>query len=171
MQPPSRGLRPSGVRQVKMGPFLLLIAGVILAVSCGGVTFAPHAAQSSGTPAASGGPSGTPRQRAAADARAILGQFVPPPGAVRLAKRPALPGGYGEYPDIILDSTTQADVVGWWRARGAATALLAWEKAHISRTFSGQDVIGGPPSWSTLYTLPAVPGVLPTRQLDVQFYD
>ena len=78
----------------KTGPFLLIL-GAVLAVSCGGVTSAAHAAKSAGTPAVSSRPSGTPKQRAAAGARAILGEFVPPPGAVRLARRPALPGGPG----------------------------------------------------------------------------
>ena len=167
MQPSSRCSRPSDVRLSKTGPFLLIL-GAALAVSCGGVTSAPHVANSSGTPAVSGRPSGPLPQRAAADARAILGEFVPPPGAVRLPRRPALPGGSGT---MILDSTAQADAVGYWRVRGTATALLAWEKAHISRSFSRQDVLIGPPSWNTVYSLPAVPGVLPVREMNVQVYD
>jgi hypothetical protein len=63
------------------------------------------------------------------------------------------------------------DATGYWRATGTPTTLLAWEKAHISRSFSRQDVLLGPPSWNTVYTLPAVPGVLPTREMNVQFYD
>jgi hypothetical protein len=113
-------------------------------------------------------PARTPPQRAAASARAILGEFVPPPGAVLLARPPALPSG---SPVVGLTSATQADATRYWRADGSATALLAWEKAHISRGFSRQDVIIGPPSWNTMYTLPAVPGVLPTREMNVQFYD
>ena len=151
------------------GPFLLIVSAV-LAVSCGGLTSAPHATKASGAPGAGGQPSGTPKQRAASDAKAILAQFVPPPGAVRLAKQPALPGG-GNYPVTSLNSTAQADAVGYWRALGEPTALLAWEKAHISRSFSGQDAIFGPPSWNTVYSLPAVPGVLPTREMNVQVYD
>lgn len=172
MEPLLRCWRPSDVSKSKSkaGPFLLILTAA-LAVSCGGVTSAPHAAKSSGTPTVSSQPSSTPKQRAAADARAILRQFVPPPGAVRLAKQPALPGGRGKYPGMSLNSTAQADAVGYWRVRGAATALLAWEKAHISRSFSRQDVIVGPPSWNTVYSLPAVPGVLPTREMNVQVYD
>jgi hypothetical protein len=99
---------------------------------------------------------GTPAQRAAADASAILGEFVPPPGAVRLAKQPALPGGWAGYPVMQLNSTAQADVTAYWRVRGSATALLAWEKAHISRSFSGQDVLQAPPTSDTVYSLPAL---------------
>jgi len=171
MQPLSRGWRLSRVRLGKTGLSLLLTAGAVLAVSCGRVPATPHAAKSSGTPAVSGRPSRTPEQRAAAAARAILGEFVPPPGAVRLARRPALPGGWDRYPVMSLNSAAQADAVGYWQVRGAATALLAWEKAHISRRFSRQDAIIGPPSWNTVYSLPAVPGVLPTREMNVQVYD
>jgi hypothetical protein len=148
----------------------LLILGTLLAAGCGTATSAPPAASSS--PAAlsvsSGQPSGLASQRAAADARSILGKFVPPPGAVRLAERPALPGG---SPTMGLATTAQADATGYWRASGTATGLLAWEKAHISGSFSRQDVLIGPPSWNTVYSLPAVPGVLPTREMNVQFYD
>ncbi|HEX9043196.1 MAG TPA: hypothetical protein VF838_19630 [Trebonia sp.] len=143
----------------------------VLAVSCSGVTSAPRATPSSGTPAVSSQPTGALKQRAAAEAKVILGMFVPPPGAVRLAKRPALPGGWGQYPVMSLNSTARARAVGYWRVRGAATALLAWEKAHISRSFARQDVIIGPPSWNTVYSLPAVPGVLPVREMNVQVYD
>lgn len=150
----------------KPKPFLFIL-GVLLATGCGTAASAPHAGASSNSLAASGRPGGGGEQRAAADAKAILGQFVPPPGAVRLPKRPALPDG---APVMGLASTTQADVTGYWRVSGTATALLAWEKAHISRSFSRQDVIIGPPSWNTVYTLPAVPGVLPKREMNVQFY-
>lgn len=147
------------------------MVAAVLAVGCSGVTSAPPAARAVRLAGAGSQPAGTPRERAAAGARAILGDFVPPPGAVRLAKRPALPGGWGSYPAMGLDSTAQADAVGYWRAPGAAAALLAWEQAHMSRSFSRQDVIVGPPSWNTVYSLPAVPGVLPVREMNVQFYE
>jgi hypothetical protein len=147
----------------------LLILGALLAAGCGTATSAPQPAGPTAASSVSGGqPPGLASQRAAADARAILGKFVPPPGAVRLAKRPPLPGG---SPTAGLITTAQADATGYWRASGTATGLLAWEKAHISGSFSRQDVIIGPPSWNTVYSLPAVPGVLPTREMNVQFYD
>src|ERR1700735_5080696 len=101
MKPARLDRRPSGVRARKTGPFLLVL-GAVLAVGCGGVTSAPRAMKSPNTPAVGTQPSGTPEERAAADARAILGEFVPPPGAVRLAKRPQLPGN---SPVMSLDST------------------------------------------------------------------
>ncbi len=164
------------MRVRKPNPFLFL--GVLiaaLAAGCGTVTSASRttaaatAATGTTTSTTVGQPSATtPKERAATDAKAILGQFVPPPGAVRLAKRPALPDG---SPVMGLTSATQADATGYWRASGAATTLQAWEKGHISQRFSRQDVIIGPPSWNTVYTLPPVPGVLPTREMNVQFYD
>jgi hypothetical protein len=137
-------------------------------VSCGTATSTGQAAKTADTLRVSGHASWTPQQRAAEDAKAIMGKFVPPPGAVRLASRPALPSG---SPVMGLTATAHEDAIGYWRVNGSATALLAWEKAHISRGFSRQDTIIGPPSWNTVYALPAVPGVLPTREMNVQFYD
>ena len=148
-------------------PFVLAL-GAVLAVGCGSVTSATNVAHSASITVVSSHSSPAPEERAEAGAKAILGQFVPPPGAVRLTKRPALPSG---SPVMDLTSATQADATGYWRVDGSATALLAWEKAHISRSFSRQDVIIGPPSWNTVYSLPPVPGVLPTREMNVQFYD
>jgi hypothetical protein len=165
------------MRRGSTAPFLL-IAGALLAAGCGSAAYAQpvSSASAAGTPAGTSTgaavvgaqPGGTASQRAAADARAILAKFVPPPGAVRLARRPALPA---DAPSMGLNSTDQADAVAYWRAAGSATALLAWEKAHISASFSRQDVIIGPPSRNTVYSLPAVPGVLSTREMNVQFYE
>ena len=147
-----------------------IMAGVMLAAGCGTSAAAPPAARSS---AGSAGvvTSATPKQQAAASAKAILSSFVPPPGAIRLAKQPKLPGGWAKYPTMGMNSTTRVDAVGYWRVTGRPTALLAWEKAHISRRYARQDVIVGPPSWDTVYSLPAVPGVLPQREMNVQVYD
>jgi hypothetical protein len=148
-------------------PFLLIL-GAVLAAGCATGTSAPHEKGPSPTLTAAVRPPAPAKQRAAADAKAILGKFVPPPGAVRLARRPALPAG---SPTMGLDSGAQADATSYWRADGTATALQAWEKGHISRSFSRRDVIIGPPSWNTVYALPAVSGVLPNREMNVQFYD
>jgi hypothetical protein len=154
------------------GSFLVM-AGVTLAPGCAlcagcaaGSATAPPATRSSArlTGVAA---SGTPKQRAVADAKEILASFVPPPGAVRLAKKPRLPPGGV----MVTSSTTQVDAVAYWQVTGQPTALLAWEQAHISRSYSRQDVIIGPPSWNTVYSLPAIPGVLPQREMNVQAYD
>jgi hypothetical protein len=151
-----------------LGSFLIM-GGVTLAAGCagsGGPAKAPPANRSSArlTGVAA---SGTPKQRAAADAKEILSSFVPPPGAVRLAKKPQLPGGG----TMDMNSTAQVDVADYWRVAGRPTALLAWEQAHISRSYSRQDVLMGPVSWDTVYSLPAVSGVLPQREMNVQAYD
>ena len=150
-----------------------ILLGALIAAGCGTAASAPPAGTgaspaASATPVTVSGQAPGPARRAAADARAILGKFVPPPGAVRLAGKPALPGG---SPTMGLNSATQADATAYWRASGAPTTLRAWEKARVSGSFARQDVIAGPPSWNTLYSLPAVPGVLPTREMNVQFYD
>lgn len=152
-----------------LGSFLIT-ACVMLAAGCAASATAPPATRSSARMAGVTA-STTSRQRAVADARAILSSFVPPPGAVRLARKPQLPGGWGSYPAMGMNSTTQADAVGYWRGTGQPTALLAWEKEHISGSYSRQDVIIGPPSWNTVYSLPPIPGVLPQRELNVQAYE
>lgn len=159
---------------MRVSKALFLVLGVLLAAGCGAQVSAPaggttssHAVTASGSPAASlGGKS--PQAQAGAEAATILGEFVPPPGAVRLAKQPTLPSGGGT---MGLVYTTTVHATGYWRVPGNATALLAWEKAHISRSFSQQDVIIGPPSWNTLYTLPPVPGLYAAREMNAQFYD
>jgi hypothetical protein len=156
MQPPLLGLRPSGVKLRNIGPFLLIL-GAMLAVSCGGVPSAPRTAHSPGTTALGSHSSGAPKQRAAADARTILGEFAPPPGAVRLAKQPALPGGWGRYPVMSLNSTAQADAVGYWRVRGAATALLAWEKVHLR--LNGKDELDLQPPGTYRATVLTIAGL------------
>jgi hypothetical protein len=150
----------------------LLGAGLLVTAGCASaaapaVTRPPARASA---PAARA-PAATPAQRAAAAARAILAAFVPPPGATRLAGRPRLPRGWASYAVMGMTAGTQADAVGYWRVAGPPAAQLAWEKAHISRRFSRQDVLIGPPSWNTVYALPPVAGVLPQRELNVQVYE
>jgi hypothetical protein len=169
MQPSPPVQRLTAMRLRKLSPLVLALSAA-LAVSCGAVSVSasapkPVAAAVAATGASS--PGTTPSQRAAADAKAILAQFRPPPGAVKLDKQPALPSGSAS---MVLDSATQAQAVSYWRASGSAPALQAWERGHISRSFTGQDVIVGPPDWNTVYSLPPVVGVLPVREMNVQFY-
>jgi hypothetical protein len=159
---------------VKVAKALPLLLTALLAAGCGTVAAtAPHTT-AAGTHTAKASlvsrqpPARTPGQRAAAEARAILAQFVPPPGAIRLAKQPTLPSGSGTTG---LVYTTVAQAAGYWQVRGKPTTLLAWEKTHMPPSFSRQDVIVGPPAWNTLYTLPSVPGVFAARELNAQFYD
>jgi len=156
---------------VKAARALFLLLGAVLA-GCGTATpAAPHtgvAAAQQTTVSSNPPPAQTPQERAAIAAQGILAQFVPPPGAVPLAKKPALPGGSA---GASLVYTTTVHDAGYWRVRGNPTTLLAWEKAHMPRTFSQHDVIMGPPSWNTFYTLPPVPRWFVARELNAQFYN
>jgi hypothetical protein len=65
--------------------------------------------------------SATPRERAIADAAAILRAFAVPPGARRLPRAPdAL-----KVPITTIVSTTLVDDVSFWRAPGQPQAVLA----------------------------------------------
>ena len=118
-----------------------------------------HPATGGATPA-----SATPRERAVADAAAILKAFAVPPGASRLRQAPdAL-----KSPITILVSTTLVDNVSFWRAPGRPQAVLAWEQAHLPRRFTPGDQDFGPPSWDRMFSLSPVPGVLNARDMVVE---
>lgn len=157
---------------MKAARALFLLLGAVLAAGCGTATSAaPHtgvAAAQQATASRNPPPAQTPQERAAVEAHDILAQFVPPPGAVPLAKKPTLPSG---SPGASLIYTTTVHDAGYWRVRGNPATLLAWEKGHMPRTFSQHDVIMGPSSWNTFYTLPPVPHWFVARELNAQFYD
>ena len=160
------------MREVRRALGTVLAACVALAVAGCGVT---HATMTAGGGAASRPASppekaATPRQRAEADAAVILRAFVPPPGARRLAKAPALGDDVIGWPGSA--STAQVEAVSWWRAPGTPDAVLAWEKSHLPGRFSvasdGSGSGGGmPPDSFSMFTLPAIPGVLNGRYLVV----
>jgi hypothetical protein len=106
----------------------------------------------------------TPRERAVADAAAILKAFVVPPGAQRLQKAPDVL----KAPISTLVSTTLVDDVSFWRAPGQPQAVLAWEQAHLPRRFTPEDADFGPPSWDRTFSLPPIPGLLNARDLVVE---
>jgi hypothetical protein len=108
--------------------------------------------------------SAAPRERAVADAAAILKAFAVPPGAQRLQRAPdAL-----KAPITTLVSTTLVDNVSFWRAPGRPQAVLAWEQAHLPRRLTPGDEDFGPPSWDRTFSLSPVPGVLNARDLVVE---
>jgi hypothetical protein len=113
-------------------------------------------------------PAATPRQRAVADAAAILNKFVPPPGARRLAKAPGTDGGLLKFPSSSVVSIALVDDASFWLAPGQPPAVLAWEQAHLPRQFTPEDQGFGPPSWDRMFSLPPVPGVLTDRELAVE---
>jgi hypothetical protein len=114
--------------------------------------------------AVAAGQAGTPKQRAEADAAAILASFVPPPRATRLAAAP----GALKSPITSLGDAFQANGVTFWTAPGAPKAVLAWETAHLPPGYTRSDADFGPPSWDRMFELPPVPGVLPVREMVVE---
>jgi hypothetical protein len=106
----------------------------------------------------------TPRERAVADAAAIMKAFAVPPGGQRL---PRAPDGL-KTPITTLVSTTLVDNVSFWRAPGQPRAVLAWEQAHLPQRFTPEDEDFGPPSWDRTFSLSPLPGVLDARDMVVE---
>jgi hypothetical protein len=106
----------------------------------------------------------TARERAVAEAAAILRAFVVPPGGQRLPKAPDVL----KTPSSTLVSTALVDDVSFWRAPGQPQAVLAWEQAHLPRRLTPEDIDFGPPSWDRTFSLGPVPGVLNARDLVVE---
>ena len=136
---------------------LLVAAWAVMAVAgCAATGPVTTASRTTGSP--------TGRERAAAEAAAMLRAFVVPPGGQRLAKAPDIL----KDPSSTLVSTALVDDVSFWRAPGEPRAVLAWEQAHLSRRFTPEDAVFGPPSWDRTFSLSPVPGVLNARDLVVE---
>jgi hypothetical protein len=142
-----------------------LALGVAAAIALAGCGTAHTPAASTRTTTATAGQ--TPKQRAEAEAAALLGSFVPPPGAARLPKAPEIAGGYLKTPITYLGDAYQVDGTTFWQAPGAPQAVLNWEIAHISHRFSLGDADFGVAS-DRSFELPPVPGVLTSRDLVVE---
>jgi hypothetical protein len=108
------------------------------------------------------------RQQAEAAAAALLAQFVPPPGARRLAGPPNLPDSWEQHPQSSLVSNSMVDEAAFWEAPGDPHSLLSWEQARLAgKRFALGDADFGPPSWDREFDLPAE-GVLINRELIVE---
>jgi hypothetical protein len=147
---------------------------VVLAVAgCGSVhvTAPPGTATASAVASRPASPaSATPRQRAVADAAAILASFAVPPGARRLS---GAPEGVLKHPPMAPGTPDLVDAASWWQAPGTPQAVLSWERAHLPRRLAaaGNSALyrpGTTAAWSDSFSLPAVPGVLDSRQLLVE---
>jgi hypothetical protein len=143
------------------GQPLLLAAWAVMAVAGCAAT---HTTTGPVTAAARTAAPPTARERAVAEAAAILRAFVVPPGGQRLAKAPDIL----KDPSSTLVSTALVDEVSFWRAPGQPQAVLAWEQAHLPRRFTPEDIVFGPPSWDRTFSLAPVPGVLNARDLVVE---
>jgi hypothetical protein len=133
-------------------------AAVVLS-GCGTQSFSarPGAARTS-----SASPAASPRQRAVADAARIMASFPRPPGAVRTGLIASLtqPGERPATPDLV-------SVTRWWRVPGRPQGVLAWIRAHLPSGFAPTVTGTGSGSWTNVFALPAVPGVLTERELVV----
>jgi hypothetical protein len=108
------------------------------------------------------------RQQAEAAAAALLAEFVPPPGARRLAGPPNLADGGEQHPESFLVSNSMVDKAAFWAAPGDPQSLLSWEQARLTgKRFTLGDADSGPPSWDREFDLPAA-GVLTNRELIVE---
>jgi hypothetical protein len=118
-------------------------------------------------------PSPTPKQRAVADADAILASFAVPKGARKLSAAPSVGKGALRSPGQTLGTPDLVDKAGWWIAPGAPPSVLSWEAERLSHRFSsaGGGTGYGPglaTIWSQVFSLPDVPGVLDARELVVE---
>jgi hypothetical protein len=143
------------------GKTLLLAAWAVMAVAgCAPAHPTTGPVTAASRPAASP----TARERAVAEAAAMLRAFVVPPGGQRLPTAPDVL----KVPSSTLVSTALVDDVSFWRAPGQPQAVLAWEQAHLPRRFTPEDADFGPPSWDRTFSLATVPGVLNARDLVVE---
>src|SRR5579859_7405727 len=128
---------------------VIVAGGILLGATMAGCAAALLGSGSSTTRPASVAVSvtGSPQQRAAADATAMLYAFAPPPGARRLPAAPRIAGGWLTRPSTTLASTALVDQPQWWQAPGQPLALINWEQAHLPRPFRPGDSDYGPPSW------------------------
>jgi hypothetical protein len=141
-----------------------MTAAVVTKTSTG----VPGRAASPSAPAPSLAAGQSTKQRAEAAAAALLADFVPPPGARRLAGPPDLPDGWEQHPQSSLVSNSMVDQAAFWEAPGDPQRLLSWEQARLTgEWFTLGDADFGPPSWDREFDLPAA-GVLTTRELIVE---
>ncbi|HEX3958784.1 MAG TPA: hypothetical protein VHZ03_19515 [Trebonia sp.] len=152
----------------------LALAGCAVVPSSAGA--ASHAATPTAHPAAATAQS--PRQRAEADAAAILAAFVVPPGARKLPGAP--PGQANQLKDIAGSSASPnwIDKAGFWQVKGDPQQVLAWTDGHVGRSHTDGGVITNLPVperpetvWERDYVLPPVPAVEDTRELTVEVAD
>jgi hypothetical protein len=161
---------------------LALGAAAALALSGCGTTVSAQGLDPTGTPTGSTGvpltsaksparPSPTPKQRAVADADSILASFPVPTGARKLSAAPIVENGVLKTAPQVPATPDLADKAEWWIAPGAPQSVLAWEAKHVSHRFStaGSGRSSGPGfvTWYQTFALPAIPGVLDSRELAI----
>jgi hypothetical protein len=151
---------------------------LVLAAACAAITLAGCGSQVAGRTtghaqtASTTSHAASPRQRAAADAARIIADFPRPAGAVRTGLIASLTS-----PGVGMGTTDVVTATRWWRVPGQPQAMLAWVRAHVPAGFTwagsggsaagGSSSAGSAESWTDIFALSPVPGVLPQRQLVV----
>jgi hypothetical protein len=119
-------------------------------------------------------PATGPEQRAVASADAILASFAAPTGALKLAAAPPVDKGALKTAIKIPGTPDLVDKAGWWLVPGKPLQVLAWEKEHVPHQYSAEGTasvpgpVGGEPIWGDMFSLPAITGVLDSRELVVE---
>ena len=129
----------------------------------------PRSAPASGASSTPSPSSGTPQQRAMADALLMLKAFAPPTGARKVSGSPVPDSVLSRSPAILAPRVD--DIVtetSWWLVPGDPQRVLAWEQAHIPPLYEyfggGINAVG---VWNDVFRIPAIPGLFDTRDLGV----
>lgn len=163
---------------VRASVILTGLAALVLAAcgtaSAGRPPAATTAVRGAATPSATASAQLTNEQRAEQDAAAILAAFPAPPGTLRLASAPDVPGGVLTAPPQQPATPDLVDKASWWQAAGDPQQVLSWVDKHVPRRFTRDGSAtttfgnGRGATRADMYQLPAVPGVLNSRQLIVE---
>jgi hypothetical protein len=157
----------------------LTALGAVAVIALAGCAVAHPAGRTTGSTGVTSTRSGSqpaagPKQRAVADADAILASFAAPPGASKLAAAPTVDKGALKTAIQISGTPDLVDKADWWLAPGTPLQVLAWETKHVSPRYSSEGTAsvsgpaGGESIWSDMFSLPDVTGVLDSRELVVE---
>ncbi len=168
---------PVGTRATQSRVTLAFAGLVMLALAGCGADHATGTGQPA--PAATASQTGrtaaqapTPQQLAVTDADAMLASFVLPPGGEKLSAAPAAGGGVLSQPASSPQTPTLVQKTAWYQAPGGPQSVLAWERAQLGKHYatfgSGSGSSGTAQFWDQTFALPAITGVIDTRQLIVE---
>jgi len=149
-------------------------AAAMVLAGCGTAHVPAAAAARATTASTTAAARQTPKQRAEADAAAILASFAVPPGATKLSSAPSAGRGALKQPFSSPFTLDLVDDAAWWLAPGQPLQVLGWEQAHLPSRFStasgpGTETYKGRAfAWGYDFTLPAITGVLNSRGLTVE---
>jgi hypothetical protein len=148
--------------------------GAAAAIALAGCAVAHPASKTTGSVGTMVSSTQRAKQRAVADADAILASFAAPPGASKLAAAPTVDKGALKTAIQISGTPDLIDKADWWLAPGKPLQVLAWEAKHVSPRYSAEGTasvsgpVGSGPIWSDMFSLPDITGVLDSRELVVE---